>query len=382
MEAAAKPRSLLRMLTIRRVLWVFAPLLIVGTLLAQTRGGTTPADNARRALNEGRYDDVEQILGAQTDARSVALRARALVERGKYAEAEQLLVGPAKAQPASDSALELGLLEVMLGRRDEGSRTLQRVLTGAEQGSAADYLRMARAASALAWLTSDVDRYQEANGFYRNANRLTPDDAVINGEWGWLFLEKAEFAEAQKSFEIALKNDQENSLARLGVARLMLEGNPPEAKGAVEQALKSNPNYVRAHLMAAEIALDDRRRDDARASVEAALKVNPNHLEARALQATVAWLEGREEEFERLAQDLLKINPVYGEVYRTTGDHAARNYRFDEAVGLTRRAVAIDADNIRAHAELGLHLMRTGDEAAARISLERADRADPFQESG
>ena len=378
MEAAAKRHSLLRLLTRRRELWVIAPLLIVGTLLAQTRGGSTAADNAVRALNEGRYDEVEQILGTQTDARSIGLRARAHIERGRYAEAEKLLAAPAKAQPTSDAALELGLLQLTLGRRDEGRRTLERVLDLAEAGSAADNLRLARAAYALALLTSDVDRYHEANGFFRNANRLAADDPVVNAEWGWLFLEKAELGDAQKSFEVALKTDAQNVLAQLGAARLLLDQNPPQAKAALAQALKINPNYVRAHLLAAEIALDERQRDEAKAGIDAALKVNPNNLEARALQATVAWLEGREPEFERLAQEVLKINPLYGEVYRTAGDHAARNYRFDEAVALTRRAVAIDPANVRAHAELGLHLMRTGDERAARASLEKTDQADPF----
>jgi tetratricopeptide (TPR) repeat protein len=366
------------LLTTWRLVWILAPLLVVGTLLAQTRGGSTPADNALRALNEGRYDEVDQILAGQTDARAAALRARALVERGQYAEAEKLLAGPAKAQPTSDAALELGLLQLLLGRRADGTRTLERVLDLEEPGSAADNLRLARAAHALALLNSDVDLYHEANGFFRNANRLAADDAIVNAEWGWLFLEKAELGDAQKSFEVALKTDAQNVHARLGMVRLLLDQNPPQAKAALEQTLKTNPNYVPAHLVAAELALDERRRDDAKASVDAALKVNPNHLEARALQATIAWLEGRDAEFERLAQEVLKINPVYGEVYRTAGDHAARNYRFDEAVALTRRAVSIDANNMRAHAELGLHLMRTGDEAAARVSLQKMDQADPF----
>ena len=165
------------------------------------------------------------------------------------------------------------------------------------------------------------------------------------------------------------------------MAQLLLEQNPPDAKAAIEQALKTNPNYVPAHLFAAEIALDERRRDDATASIDAALKVNPNSLDARSLQAAVAFLEGRDAEFERLAQEILKINPIYGDVYRTAGDHPARNYRFDEAVVLTRRAVAIDPDNARAHADLGLQLMRTGDEAAARTSLEAAYKGDPFHSS-
>lgn len=382
MEVAAKPRSVWRLLTLRRVLLVLAPLLVFGTLLAQTRGGSTPADEALRALNSGRYDEVETILAGQNDVRSIALRARAHVERGRYAEAEKLLAGPAKAQPTSDAALELGLLQKLLGRRAEATRTLERVLELEEPGSLAESLRLARAAHALALLTSDAEIFQESNSHFRNANQLAPNDAVVNAEWGWLFLEKAQRVEAKQSFEIALKSDEGNALAQLGLARVLFEEEPPEAKAMLERALKTNPNFVRAHLVAAEVALDERRRDEAKASIDAALEVNPNHLEARALRATSAWLEGNEAEFERLAKEILQLNPTYGEVYRIAGDHAARNYRFDEAVGLTRRAVSVDPENIRAHGELGLHLMRTGDEAAARTSLEKADQADPFVESG
>ena len=60
---------------------------------------------------------------------------------------------------------------------------------------------------------------------------------------------------------------------------------------------------------------------------------------------------------------VLKLNPTYGEAYRVAGDHTARNYRFDEAVELTRRALAVDATSTRAYADLGSHLLRTGDEA-------------------
>jgi tetratricopeptide (TPR) repeat protein len=370
---------LLKALTLRRVLAVTAPLLVVGTLLAQNRGAATPAEAAWRALNEGRYDEVEQILSAQSDARSVALRARAHIERGRYTDAERLLAGPAKAQPTSDAALELGLLQLMLGRRADGVRTLNRVLDLQNPDSAADYLRLAQAAAAVAAVQSDVDLFHEANGHFRDANRLAADDAVINAQWGLLFLEKGEVGDAQKSFQIALKSDPSNVAALMGAARMMLEQDPSEAKGLIERVLKTNPSYVPAHLAAAEMALDERRRDDAKASIDAALNVNPNSLAARSLQATAALLEGRESDFERLAQEVLKINPIFGEVYRMAGDHLARNYRFDEAAVMTRRAVAVDAEDVRAHAELGLHLMRTGDEAAARVSLQRVDAADPFQ---
>jgi tetratricopeptide (TPR) repeat protein len=366
------------LVTFPRVVFVVAPLLVFGTLMAQSRQGGTPADQALRALNEGRYQDVEQILGGQTDARSYALRGRALIEVGRYADAEKLLAGPAKAQPASDAALEFGLLQLIVGRRAEASQTLRRILNQTPR-TAADSLRMARAAVALARELSDTQLFKDANDWFRDANRQAQNDAEINAAWGELFLEKYEMDEAMKSFKVALTSDETHVAARLGLAAVLMEQNPPQAKAAIEQALKINPNSVPAHLFVASAALDDRRLDDATTSIEAALKVNPNSLEARSLRAATLFLRGREAEFEQQAQEILKINPTYGDVYRTAGDHLARQYRFDEAVVMTRRALTIDPRNARTHADLGLQLMRTGDEAEARKSLEASFQGDQFQ---
>ena len=376
-SALAKARSLV---SLPRVAAVVAPLLVMGTLLAQSRQTGTAADEALRALNQGRFQDVEQLLANQTDARSVSIRARALVEQGRYPEAEKLLSGPAKAQPTSDAALELGLVQLIVGRRSDATQTLRRLLTLDPQ-TAAENLRLARASVALARETSDTQLFHDANRFFREANRRAPDDPVINAAWGELFLEKYEVDDALKSFQVALKADDNNVAARVGLANLLAEQNPPAAKQAVEQALKVNPNYVPAHLFVAEAALDDRRLDDAHAAIDTALKINPNSLEARSLQAATAFIQGKDAEFERLAQEILKINPTYGDVYRTAGDHLARQYRFDEAVVMTRRSLTIDPNNARAKADLGLQLMRTGDEAAARTSLQAAFEGDPFKSS-
>jgi tetratricopeptide (TPR) repeat protein len=379
MTEARTARSFLRFFTLRRALAVCAPLLVVGTLLAQNRQAPTPADAALRALNLGQFSEVEQILGGRTDAQSMAIRARAMVEQGQYANAEKLLAAPAKAEPASEAALELGLLQLMLGRRAEGTRTLERLLEGRPR-TGPDYLRLARAAYALGTTTSDTDLIREANDDYlREANRLTPDDPYINTFWGELLADKYELPDALKSFQIALKADENNVAARTGMARLMLEQNPAEAKAAVDEVLKINSRYVPAHLLAAEIALDERRRDDAKTSIAEALKVNPNHLKALSLRGAVAFLEGRDADFERQAQEVLAISPAYGEVYRTAGDHAARNYLFDEAVALTKRAQGMDPVNAKINADLGLHLMRTGDEGAARESLEASFKGDAFK---
>jgi tetratricopeptide (TPR) repeat protein len=333
----------------------------------------TPADAAARALALGQYDDVDRLTRGSTDVRMVAIHARADIERGRYADAEKQLTAPAAAQPTSDAALELGLLRLELGRREEGRRILDQIVERLQPRTAADFLRMGRAAQALG-------QSHDANGFYRSGNKAAPQDVAINTAWGRLFLEKYDPKEALKSFQDALKVDESYIPAIVGYAELMLGEDPPKAKEALERALKINPNSVPVHLLKAEIALDDRKRDDAKDEIKQALAVNPNGLDARSLSAAIAFLEGRPQAMDEEIKGILAINPRYGEVYRVIGDHAARNYRFDEAATLVKRALEIDDQNTRAYADLGRHLLRTGDEPGARRALERAFKDDDFDQ--
>ncbi len=361
--------------------------LVVGLLLvangdlplAQGRSGqpaaraAVAADPATQALNSGDYDTVDTLLRNDSSPRAAALRARAHISRGRYAEAEKLLTPVAAASPLSDAALELGRLQMLLGRRADARRTLERITETLEPRTVADVMRLALA-------SRELGDFKSANTYFQQANRMSPGDPQVNTAWGELFLEKYNPANAVKSFEEALTADENNVAARIGVARVAINQNPPAAQAAIEAVLKTNPNYVPAHLLQAEMALDERRRDDARASIAKALAVNPNSLDARALDAAMAFLEARDADFTRKADDILKINPLYGEVYRIAGDHAARNYRFDEAAELVRRALRIDPDSSRSYGDLGVHLLRTGDEPGARQALERAFKDDPYDQ--
>ena len=372
------------LLSVRRACIAWVLLLAAGTVPSAQQGGGKPvaptSSPAARALNAGQFEEVERLLKSATDPASIALRARAQIAQGHYQEAQTLLTPAASAQPDSDAALELGLLELYLGKRADGIRRL-RVLTGRlSPRSARDFFRLAQAASALATF-QDAQAFKDANSYFRDANKLAPNDPDINAAWGELFLDKHNPADAMKSFQEALRVDDSHVGALIGAAEVNTGMNPPAARAALERALKINANSVPALLLQAELALDDRERDRARESIKKALAVNPNSLEARSLDAAIARLEDKAAEFDRLAQDVLKINPGYGEVYRVAGDHLARNYRFDEAVTLVRRALTLDADNTRAYSDLGTHLLRTGYEPGARVALERAFKGDAFDQT-
>src|SRR6185369_4512562 len=112
--------------------------------------------------------------------------------------------------------------------------------------------------------------------------------------------------------------------------------------------------------------------------LEKALAVNPSSLEAHALRAGLAYIDDKPQEFEAEVAKTLAIAPNYGEVYRVAGELASHNYRFDEAVELTRRGLALNGGNAHALGDLGMHLLRTGDEPGARVALEASFKADPF----
>jgi tetratricopeptide (TPR) repeat protein len=105
---------------------------------------------------------------------------------------------------------------------------------------------------------------------------------------------------------------------------------------------------------------------------------NASHLDAIALSAAISCVRGDRPAFDAAVKTALAINPSFGEIYRSAAELLARNYRFDEAVALAKQATTLDPSNARAHAELGMHLMRTGDEVQARAALDRAFSIDRY----
>src|SRR3954471_22043005 len=330
----------------------------------------TPYRAAVRALNEGRYDDVE-ALADKSDPSLAALKARAMIARGRYAQAETLLRPIVARAPSSDAALELGLLQQMLGRLDAAA-LLQKVALLAETSD--DPSEVARGGRALRAL----GRFHEANAAYRLATRGAPNDAAIETAFGDLFLEKYDKTEALKSYQMALHYDPKWVPALVGAARALSDDNPPQAVTFATRALAVNPSSVEAQVFLASEAADANKHDEARKALDQALAVNPSSLDAIALRAALSFIEDKPQEFEAEANKALAIAPRYGEVYRVAGELAARNYRFDEAVELARRALALDSTNSHAQGDLGSHLLRTGDEPGARVALEASFKADPF----
>jgi cellulose synthase operon protein C len=327
--------------------------------------------NAEQSFRGGRYSEVDTLARAFPKDKLINVyHALGIAARGDYARAESVLQPFAAASPSGEAALELGLLQLYTGRRTEGRRTLTLVMMAdGTNASARDYLRGARAARAL-------NRVDDAQSFFRDAIAAAPSDPKVNTEWGDLFLEKHNKGEAARSYQEALKADPEYGPALLGMARALADENPPQATAFAQRVLKQNPNDAGALLVLAEVAVYQDKKADVKSHLDTILAFNPKHLEALSMKAAMAYVEGRQADYQAAVAEALAIHPTYGEIHRKVGEITAFYYRFDEAVEHTRRAIALDRENIRAVANLGQQLLRTGDERNARRNLETAFRVD------
>lgn len=329
---------------------------------------------AAAAIAHGQRDAAERLAaarGAEDPAAAVVL-AQLAVSRGKYREAQALLEPVVAHDPAGEAALELALLYRTIGRQGDAQPLLTAVFRkGPTSSDPAALVRAARAAHAL-------NRPREAKAFFLDAGRAGAPTEVVETAFGRLFLEKYNPAEALKSFQAALAADPNWAPALAGLARVLEDEDPPKAAAAAEKAITIDPALADPHLLLAGLHLDADRDAEAKAEIDKVLAVNPSQLEAHALLAAMAYVKDDKAAFDGEVAAVLEINPAFGDVYRITGQQAASHYRFDEAAALAEKALALDPTNSRAAGDLGMHLMRTGDEAGARRALDRSWRGDPF----
>jgi tetratricopeptide (TPR) repeat protein len=298
--------------------------------------------------------------------------ARIALREARRADAEQLLKPLVQDDPAGDAALELALLYRTTGRDDAAAPLLEAVANSA--ANAQDVPALLRSARA----TAVVGEFRQANQLFRRASRAAGGDPAVETAWGELFLEKHNTQDAARSFEEALRADPEWAPAHLGLARALADTNSSRALEALGRAVTIDPTLPDAYVLTARLQLDDARRAEAKASLAKALELAPAHAEARALGAAIARVEDRQADFEQEVARLLAENPRYAEAYDSAADLLARAYRFEEAVALGRKALEVDPTDAAALARLGLNLMRTGDEAEARQTLDAAFRLDPY----
>jgi Flp pilus assembly protein TadD len=232
-----------------------------------------------------------------------------------------------------------------------------------------------------------LKQWDDAEAAFVAAEKAAPKDANLKVRHGLLYLEAPHSdnsADAQAEFEAALDIDQKNAQAMLGIARLAENSFGPDGVKYAQQALDADPKLYPARELMARIALEDNNEDKAREEANKALAISPEAIDAMAILAIADWLDDKPAPApdgtiltaSPWMDKISKVNPHYGEAYSTAGHFFVINRRYDEGILYYRKALEVQPDLLSAKSELGINLMRLGQETEARKLLEECWAAD------
>ena len=376
---------------------------------AHANAGNSSLDQAQKASQQGNYKDalgLYDLVSGQDRLAAIVGANRIRIVTGDYSEAEHSLRQSLAAFEKNETISSL-LAEILTltGRSHEALEVLQpfiedqlasvrslvqfgTILTLHGRRSEAEpyYLQaisyydrgLVFEAEDIAWVGEacrELERFHDANNLFREAARLDPENLEVHQLWGDLFREKYNIAEARRSYGDVLKQNENYVPALVGMA--IIEGGQA-AHSFLDSALTINPRSVSAFVARATLLSEDERYDEAIYCLEQALHINPESIDAMAILAAIAFLKDDDETLQRLEKQAAELSPGNGGFYARIAELCGRSYRFDKAVEMARKAVALNSRLWSGHITLGINLLRQGEEIEALYHLEEGFRGDPF----
>ncbi len=343
---------------------------------------------ARIQLLTGRFAEVEKTAtsaasggsgGKEARAEAAAIRGAALAAQGKTAEAIAVLKEVESLDEARRARLLLGELLIRTGKRAEAKAPLLTLVQdyNDDKITAQDAVGLSMVGRAAHLLRSPRD----ANEAYNAAEKAGAKKLVETLLWrAELFLDKYDPGHAGEVVKEALKIAPKDPFAHVMMARVKLENSMDfaAAESEVTQALEVNPNLPSAYFVRAGLALRDMELTAADAAADKGLRIDPTHLELLSMKAAIRFLADDKPGFEAVKSRVFAQNPGYSSFFQIVGEYAEWEHRYDDIVRMMNEAVAVDGQDAKAYATLGLNLIRGGDDEPGVAALQKAWQKDKF----
>jgi cellulose synthase operon protein C len=205
-----------------------------------------------------------------------------------------------------------------------------------------------------------LEQYDQANEQFRIATAPADSDPLYKVRWGMLLHQRFNNTDAVGLFQEALQKDPKDAQAYLGLAIVSADGFDGKATDYASRALVLDPKLVEAHEFAANLALENADTEHAVAEADEALRLSPDALNAMAIHAAVELLADHSPDV--WLGKIQKVNPGYAEGYAHVAHYLELNYRFEDAIVYDRKAIEADPKYWPARSQLGVGLMRLGQE--------------------
>ncbi|MGA1981411.1 MAG: tetratricopeptide repeat protein [Acidobacteriaceae bacterium] len=214
--------------------------------------------------------------------------------------------------------------------------------------------------------------WEQANEEFKVAVAQPKSPALWKVRWGMLFYERSQPPDAAAEFNDALAEDPGNAQAYLGLAMLGADGFDEKAEEYIAKAIALDPKLVAAHELAANLLLEDAKPDEAVKEANTAIALNPDALNAMATLAAADLLADKNADADAWLAKIKAVNPGYGKGYAIVASHLVLNRRYPEGVAYYRKAIEADPRDWSARSQLGINLMRLGEEDEPQRLLEES----------
>lgn len=300
-----------------------------------------------------------------------------LMRAGKYEEAQERL----ESVPVLDP-LALRLQIELLDRRGMVEEARRKAVRCLGIYDPQNVLSMAQAAYA-AWY---LQRWEEANSIYIEASELDSASPSMFVDWGRLYLEKYNPAEAESIFQEGLqKTATRPELERwdqsdlfLGLAQALRDQSKPGGEQAIERAMEINPDNLAITAYKVSFAIKEEDWGQVATLVEEGRRKNEGYLPLLELDCARAYFTGDEEAYRSLQEEIFEISSRNDRFFEVLADLSVMKRRLGEAIDFYDRALELKPNNWSALASKGINLLRLGREGEGVAALERAYEHDPY----
>ena len=319
-------------------------------------------------------------FGQEASTSSLLVEVLDLMQTGAYGQAEERLQ---QVSPTDPHALRLRLeLAQRSGALDRAEACAERLLSLHSTGQ----LRLSGEIGAAAFAAWKLGSWKRANGLFIEAAERNPVPISVYVDWGNLYLEKYNGAEAETIFQDALKSEEESpewsrwkkDSAYVGLAEALRAQFKGGVADLLESALKLNPDNLEIHALQGSMAIVEENWSDVAKWIDPGLEKNASYLPLLELKAVQHHFRGEVELFEQASERISSINPHSGDLHEILADLSVMKRRLEDAIEFYRESLRRNPRQWSALGSLGINLLRLGREEEGKQVLERAYDKDPF----
>src|ERR1035437_917873 len=344
---------------------------------------------------------VDMALAAAPQELMIAVTlAQAKLQQKVAQAAEAVLVKACKISPKSvDAVLFLGQFYLSQNKTTEAEQQFRRALAmDPNQGAAM---------LNLATLQKQMGRQKDAEESFKRLSAMPTYKPL----YGIFLFQEGKKDEAVREFERLAKENPDDRMARTRLVTVYRSVNRvPDAERLLDQALKKNANDLDALLQRGEMFLAAGKYEPAEADLNQVLRLQPDSAEVHYVLAKLYQARGSEPRYKQevakalelspnllairleFVRSLLASNNAQAALHVLNGAPNAqqqstpvlveRNWALWSMGNMPEMRKGIDQGLARARSvdlliQDGLHKLRTGDPAHARVAIEAALKIDP-----